>query len=41
MKDYTFQSVYGYGYSLDLDKPVRKELMESIKNEGIVLYEKV
>lgn len=26
---------------VDLDKPVRKELMESIKNEGIVLYEKV
>ena len=25
---------------MDLDKPVRKELLESIKNEGVVLYEK-
>ena len=25
---------------VDLDKPVRKELLESIKNEGVVLYEK-
>ena len=25
---------------VDLDKPVRKELLESIKREGIVLYEK-
>ena len=24
-----------------LDKPVRKELLESIKNEGVVLYEKI
>ena len=26
---------------VDLDKPVRKELLESIKNEGVVLYEKI
>ena len=26
---------------VDLDKPVRKELLESIKNEGAVLYEKI
>lgn len=25
---------------VDLDKPVRKELLESIKREGVVLYEK-
>jgi hypothetical protein len=24
-----------------LDKPVRKELLESIKREGVVLYEKI
>ena len=26
---------------IDLDKPVRSELLESIEREGIVLYEKV
>ena len=26
---------------VDLDKPVRKELLESIKREGVVLYEKI
>ena len=26
---------------VDLDKPVRKGLLESIKNEGVVLYEKI
>ena len=26
---------------IDLDKPVRSELLESIKREGIVIYEKV
>ena len=26
---------------VDLDKPVRSELLESIKREGIILYEKV
>lgn len=26
---------------VDLDKPIRKELLESIKNEGVVLYEKI
>lgn len=26
--------------TVDLDKPVREELLESIKNEGIVIYEK-
>lgn len=26
---------------VDLDKPVRKELLESIKSEGVVLYEKI
>ena len=26
---------------VDLDKPVRKELLEAIKNEGVVLYEKI
>ena len=26
---------------VDLDNPVRKELLESIKNEGVVLYEKI
>lgn len=26
---------------IDLDKPVRKELLESIHREGVVLYEKV
>ncbi len=26
---------------VDLDKPVRKELLESIKNEGVILYEKI
>ena len=26
---------------VDLDKPVRKELLESIKNGGVVLYEKI
>ena len=25
----------------DLDKPVRKELLESIKREGVVLYQKI
>lgn len=25
---------------VDLDKPVRKELLESIKREGVVLYQK-
>ena len=26
---------------VDLDKPVRKELLESIKSEGVVLYEQI
>ena len=26
---------------VDLDKPVRKELLESIKREGVVLYQKI
>lgn len=26
---------------IDLDKPIRKELLESIHREGVVLYEKV
>ena len=26
---------------VDLDKPVRKELLQSIKNEGVVLYAKI
>ena len=26
---------------IDLNKPVREELLESIKREGIVLYEKI
>ena len=26
---------------VDLDKPVRQELLESIKREGVVLYEKI
>ena len=26
---------------LEFDKPVRKELLESIKREGVVLYEKI
>lgn len=26
---------------IDLDKPVRKELLESIHREGVVLYEKI
>lgn len=26
---------------IDLDKPVRKELLESIQQEGILLYEKI
>lgn len=26
---------------IDLDKPVRKELLDSIKREGIFLYEKI
>ena len=26
---------------IDLDKPVRAELLESIKREGIVIYEKI
>ena len=26
---------------VDLDKPVREELLESIKSEGVVLYEKI
>ena len=26
---------------VDLDKPVRKELLESIKREGVVLYQKM
>ena len=27
--------------TVDLDKPVREELLESIKNEGVVIYEKI
>lgn len=26
---------------VDLDKPVREELLESIKKEGVILYEKI
>jgi len=26
---------------IDMDKPVRKELLDSIKKEGIVIYEKI
>ncbi len=26
---------------VDMDKPVRKELLESIKSEGVVLYEEI
>ena len=26
---------------IDLDKPVRKELLESIEREGVVMYEKI
>lgn len=26
---------------VDMDKPVRKELLESIESEGVVLYEEI
>lgn len=26
---------------IDLDKPVRKELLESIDQEGVILYEEI
>ena len=39
--DLAFHGGNSTNFILDVDKPVRKELLESIKNEGVVLYEKI